>query len=31
MDKTLIFIAIDDILEDISNIEEIITIMNIIN
>lgn len=30
MDKTLIFIAIDDILEEISNLEEIITIMNIL-
>lgn len=31
MDKTLIFIVIDDILEEVSNIEEIVTIMNIIN
>ena len=30
MDKTLIFIAIDDILEQVSNLEEIITIMNIL-
>lgn len=30
MDKTLIFIAIDDILEEVSNLEEIITIMNIL-
>ena len=31
MDKTLIFITIDDILEEVSNLEEIITIMNIFN
>ena len=31
MDKTLIFSAIDEVLEEVSNIEEIITILNIIN
>ena len=30
MDKTLLFIALDEILQDVSNIEEIVTIMNIV-